>query len=77
MPEKRRVAETAPRTASIGAMDDFECVDTALDLWFAGREVADTIAAAEPIVGLGTGPLEPFSATAVEESWANPMESGW
>ena len=36
----------------------------------------DTVAEADPIVGLGTGPFKPFSATAAAESSANPIERG-
>lgn len=39
-------------------------------------EVAETVDAAEPMVGVGASPSEPFSAKATSESWANPIESG-
>lgn len=42
-----------------------------------GEEVAETVETTEPMVALGTGKLfAPFSAMAVEESCAKPMERG-
>ena len=38
--------------------------------------VAETVAAEEPIVGVGGSPSESFSAKAILESSANPIESG-
>lgn len=38
--------------------------------------LAVTVAAADPIVGVGTGPSAPLRANAVLESSANPTEGG-
>ena len=46
-----------------------DCFDTAFDdLWFAGREVAETIVVAVPTVADGTGPLGEFCAMAADDS---------
>ena len=64
-----------PRAATIGLPAEAEAPLTlALSC---GDDVAETVAAADPIVALGTGPFEPFSAIAAAESSANPIERGW
>lgn len=74
-PDKRASTPTTEtRAATKGLLAEAE-PPLVLELCF-GDDVAETVAEADPIVALGTGPFEPFSAIAAAESSANPIERG-